>query len=71
MNQVEGLFETPLKDKSMHPTNPLLIGLKSEFENNRSSIHADPKGSIELHFPIPMQTKADAISYKAEKMEVF
>lgn len=50
----------------LDPTDPLLISLKSELENN-PNIHADHRRSMDLHLPIPMQTKADTISQKAGK----
>jgi hypothetical protein len=65
--EVEGMFASEIKSKSLSPTHPMIMGLKQELENNRPNIEAKPKGFIRVALPIPVQTDSTTVAYKAGK----
>lgn len=69
MFNVEGVFFTPLKEKKITSTHPVILALKSELENNRVNTNEKSRSYIELTLPKAVQTKAPTISQRAGWVE--
>ena len=67
MFDVEGLFASAIRNKTMTVTHHKIIALKLELENSRKHIDSKPQGSIEISLPIPVKTDPDTVCYKLAK----
>lgn len=67
--EIEDLFEKPIKSEKLPTCHPKILALKKGLQNCRGAIDETPRGSIELNFPIPVQTAENSILRNGEKNE--
>ena len=65
--EIEDLFEKPIKSEKLPTCHPKILALKKGLQNCRGAIDETPRGSIELNFPIPVQTAENSILRNGKK----
>ena len=61
MYTVNDMFKRWLDKKVIEPYHPKIVAVKKELENVRDSVEAEPKGVIEIDFPIQVQTDTSTV----------